>query len=205
VNADDAIQRRPSAGGACVPLFPLANFWLFPGRDEQLHIFEPRYRRMIEDSLDGPGRIVMGTVVEGHERELPGAPPVYARAGLGEIRRHTRLPDGRFLLVLGGVARVELVEVPSPHPYRLVEARVLEEPEAPPAEVARLRPSLLAALGRGMPGAALDYAQLPFGQLADRLVLQLDLPHRRMQELFAEIDPLARARFALAEHERGGG
>ena len=196
------IGRCEGTNGTSVPLFPLPNFWLFPGRNEALHIFEPRYRRMIEDSLDGPGHIAIGTVAEGHEHELAGAPPVYARGGLGVIRWHERLPDGRFLLLLGGLARVELCEVPSPHLYRLVEARVLTEPEPPRAEVEHLRPALLAALAQRDPQAEAEGGALPFGQLADRLILRLGLPHRCIQALHAELDPLVRARIALDEHGR---
>ena len=42
-----------------VPLFPLPNVFLFPGQVLPLHIFEPRYRKMIADVLDGPGRIAV--------------------------------------------------------------------------------------------------------------------------------------------------
>ena len=113
--------------GAVVPMFPLPGVFLFPGTLMPLHIFEPRYRRMIEDSLDGPGRIVMATVLEGHEDELPGAPPVHHIAGLGEIMRHERLPDGRFLILLAGVSRVLIREIPSRAPDRHAEAIPLRE------------------------------------------------------------------------------
>src|SRR6185436_16317400 len=91
--SDDARQR-------IVPLFPLPNVFLYPGCVMPLHIFEPRYRQMIEDQLDGPGQIVMGTVPSEHAADLDGAPPVRPIAGLGEIFRHERLPDGRFLIWL---------------------------------------------------------------------------------------------------------
>ena len=47
-----------------VPLFPLPQVWLFPYVVLPLHVFEERYRQMVEDSLDGPGRIVLGTIRE---------------------------------------------------------------------------------------------------------------------------------------------
>ena len=50
--------------------------WMFPYVVLPLQIFEDRYRSMVEDSLDGPGRIVLGTVMDGHEEELKGSPPV---------------------------------------------------------------------------------------------------------------------------------
>jgi Lon protease-like protein len=186
-----------------VPLFPLPNYWLFPGRNELLHVFEPRYVRMVEDCLDRAGRIVIGTVAEGHEYELPGSPPVYACAGLGEIRWHERMADGRrFMILLGGLARVGLCEVPSPHPYRLVEANVLETLPASAADTQRLRPRLVQALLEHAPAAAQDLEQLGVGELADQLVLRLGLPHRCMQALFAELDPAVRASIALDAHER---
>jgi Lon protease-like protein len=96
----------PSPGPVHVaPVFPLPGVFLFPLQILPLHIFEPRYRKMIEDSLDGPGRIVLATVPENHAGELDGAPPVLPIAGLGEIARHQRLPDGRFLVWLAAHAR----------------------------------------------------------------------------------------------------
>src|SRR6185436_20389622 len=92
-----------------------------------LHIFEPRYRQMVEDMLDGPGRLVMGTVLEGHEGEIADAPPLYPVAGIGEIGRHEHLPDGRFNILLVGLARVRIREVESDRLYRKVETEALEE------------------------------------------------------------------------------
>jgi hypothetical protein len=54
---------RPTARFVA-PVFPLPGVFLFPGQIMPLHVFEPRYRQMIEDSLDGPGRLVIGTVLE---------------------------------------------------------------------------------------------------------------------------------------------
>ena len=42
-----------------IPLFPLPDFFLFPGAVAPLHIFEPRYRQMISDLLDSSGRFVL--------------------------------------------------------------------------------------------------------------------------------------------------
>ena len=61
-----------------VPLFPLPNLWLFPSVVLPLHVFEERYRQMIEDSLDGVGRLVLGTIQAGHELDSAGSPPVFA-------------------------------------------------------------------------------------------------------------------------------
>ncbi|HEX5054111.1 MAG TPA: LON peptidase substrate-binding domain-containing protein, partial [Planctomycetota bacterium] len=51
-----------------VPIFPLPGAFLFPHQVMPLHVFEPRYREMVEDLLDSPGRLVIGTQLEG-ERE----------------------------------------------------------------------------------------------------------------------------------------
>ena len=42
-----------------VPIFPLAGAILFPRSQLPLHIFEPRYREMVRDAIDGAGRIAM--------------------------------------------------------------------------------------------------------------------------------------------------
>jgi len=186
--------------GAIAPMFPLPNVFLFPGMSMPLHIFEPRYRQMIEDSLDGPGRIVIASVLEGRQDELAGSPPVHHIAGLGEIMRHERLPDGRFLILLVGLARVLIRETPSERLYRKVEAIVLRERPVDASVASGLRAELVAAIhARSQEPLELS-DEVPLGQLADILLLVLQPPQATMQELFSCIAVDERARRALALH-----
>ncbi len=188
--------------GRVVPLFPLPNVWLFPAVILPLNIFEERYRQMVEDCLDGPGRIVLGTIQAGHEGESAGAPPIYPLAGLGEIGRHERLPDGRFNVILVGLQRVVVKEVPSDRLYRKVEVLpALEVPIAEEHEPA-LRAELLAALTLRTKDLPEIPAEFSTAHLADMLVLRLPLAHVSLNVLFSELDTEQRARTALAEHER---
>jgi Lon protease-like protein len=188
-----------SAPRPVVPLFPLVNVWLFPGALLPLHIFEPRYCSMVEDILDGPGRIVMGTVVEGHEGEMEGKPPVHPIAGLGEIVNHERLPDGRFHLRLFGLGRVRLFEEESDSAYRKVSIEPLVEATVPASEEEELRERLLDAVRENSESSRAIPKQVPFATLVDLLLLRLDLPHSELQELYAEPDPVRRARGALSK------
>ena len=70
---DDAQALSKFAGMA--RLFPLPNLVLFPHVVQPLHVFEPRYRQMIEDCLDTAGRIVLATLVERSAGALPAEPP----------------------------------------------------------------------------------------------------------------------------------
>jgi len=202
---EPATSGRPTSG-RIVPLFPLPNVFLFPSTVMPLHIFEPRYRRMIEDSLDGPGRLVLGTVLEGHHDELAGAPPVHHVAGLGEIARHERLPDGRFVVMIVGLARVLIREVPSAHLYRQVEAIPLREVPPSDGETAKLRKKLREAVLCRTPDLKDKPEKLPgtmpIGHLTDLLLLRLQLPQSAMQDLFSCLKVADRARRALAEHAR---
>ena len=168
-----------AAGGKLVPLFPLPNLFLFPGTVMPLHIFEPRYRQMIEDSLDGPGRLVIGTVLEQYAHELAGTPPVHTVAGLGEIARHERLPDGRFVIMLVGLARVQIREAPSERLYRKVEAVPLAEVQVQADEERRLRRKLTqAVLARTQEGAVLDRFRFDLERRRLRPVMLIDYERR---------------------------
>ena len=186
---------------AVVPLFPLANVWLFPGAILPLHIFEPRYREMIEDSLDGPGRLVLGTVMEGHEEQVSGAPPVYPVAGLGEIGRHDRLPDGRFVIILVGLARVRLNEIESDRTYRKVEIEPVLETHADSSVDPDLRGQLSDAIRKRIQEEIELPKKVPLGHLVDLLTLRMRLPHSRLQEIYQETDVGRRAQLALVEHQ----
>lgn len=187
------------------PLFPLPEFHLYPGRVEGLHIFERRYRQMVEDLLDERGWVVIGPIREGHELDAAGAPPVYSVATLGEIARHRRLADGRYQLWVAGLARVRLREVASDRLYRLVEFEPLQE--EPPTEeeteelAEHLRHAILVRAEQ-----YLDIPpDLPLGALADLLLSMLPMPVSRRQAVFEELRVAERARLTLAEHDRDAG
>ena len=189
-----------------VPVFPLPELWLVPGTILPLHIFEPRYRQMVEDSLDGPGRIAIATVVHGHDGE--DSPPFYPIAGLGEIGRHDKLDDGRFLIWLAGLCRVELDEIESDKLYRQAHAERVFETEVSAKEAAPLRERVSTALetiNEGLPPNARTpdeiLEQLKLGKLTDILVARLDVEREERQGIFATLDRAERARRALAAYD----
>ena len=113
---------------ASLPIFPLPNCVLLPGGLLPLHVFEPRYRELTRDCLAGSQLMAVARLRPGYETTYYGRPPVCDRCGVGRIICSEELPDGRFALLLRGVARVEIArELPPERPYRLVEARMLAD------------------------------------------------------------------------------
>jgi hypothetical protein len=88
-----------------VPLFPLPGAILFPRSQLPLHIFEPRYREMVHDALEGAGRIGM---IQPHASEDEGA-PLYPVGCVGEIVSVEELENGRYNIVLLGTSRFRLI------------------------------------------------------------------------------------------------
>jgi len=194
----------PEEGGPkkrIVPLFPMPRLWLFPYVVLPLLIVEERYRQMIEDSLDGPGRIVLGTVRAGFEEKLEGSPPVYPLAGLGEIGRHNRMENGDFQVLLFGLQRVHLNEVESDRAYRKVEVQpVIEIPIRSDRE-APLREKLIKAILARTDKLTSIPPQIPTSHLADLLTLRMPLPPDAMHDLYGELDIEKRSLGALEEHK----
>lgn len=107
-----------------LPLFPLP-LVLLPGTALPLHIFEPRYRQLLADSLAGDKRFGIVRLPEGvAEVEIaPGSVGCIA-----EIVNTERLPDGRSNIVVRGAERFAFVSfVGSPHPYHVCTAELVED------------------------------------------------------------------------------
>jgi Lon protease-like protein len=109
-----------------VPLFPLAAVALFPGFQAPLHVFEPRYRQMMEAALAGSRRIGMVAVVPDHHGAMAGDPPVFEIGCAGFIGRHERLSDGRYHLVLRDGERFRIVRERLPEGGRLFRTAEVE-------------------------------------------------------------------------------
>jgi Lon protease-like protein len=152
-----------------VPIFPLAGAILFPRAQLPLHIFEPRYREMVGDAIDGAGRIGMIQPLNGDDER----PALYAVGCVGDIVGIEELDDGRFNIVLHGANRFRLVrETAIDATYRCAEVDIeaFDDRDPPPlslaarAEVEREAQRLGDALG-----LAVDWSAV--GRLDDEMLV----------------------------------
>lgn len=110
------------------PLFPLPNVVLFPNAVLPLHIFEPRYRQMTADALAGERLIAMSLLTPGWQSSTDTLPPIHPMVGLGRIIAHEQLDDGRYMLVLRGIARARVLSEPVVDlPYRIGQLDLCHE------------------------------------------------------------------------------
>jgi Lon protease-like protein len=186
-----------------LPVFPLPDFYLFPGTVAPLHIFENRYRQMMEDLMDGPGRLVL--VPYPSETPLGPSGPVLPEIGtLAEVVQHEKLEDGRWVTLLLALDRVAVKEAESDRMYRKVWAEILPEPQEDTPAGQIIREELLTALRQRTTGDW-EVPQSPtIGRLADVLLHALNLNPAQMKESYLERDPVARAARALAWHQLAG-
>ncbi|HQS68594.1 MAG: ATP-dependent protease [Novosphingobium sp. 28-62-57] len=104
-------------------VFPLSGAVLYPGLQLPLHIFEPRYRAMVSDSLARDRRIAMIQPQSGE----PGA-PLFNIGCVGKIVDVEAMEDGRYNLLLEGKSRFRVIrELEVTTPFRQVEAELLED------------------------------------------------------------------------------
>jgi Lon protease-like protein len=110
-----------------LPVFPLPRLVFFPGSTLPLHIFEPRYRAMMEDCIaHGPMAMAVSMIAEDGEEDE--SPPLQTIAGAGRIIDWRRRRDGRFDLLLYGLTRVRLEELPrEDRAYRRARAESLPD------------------------------------------------------------------------------
>ena len=189
-----------------LPIFPLPNCVLLPGGLLPLHVFEPRYRELTRDSLAGHHLIGVARLRPGYEQTYYGRPPVYERFGVGKIICSEELPDGRFALLLRGVARVEIArELATEHTYRMVEAHQLSDASCDPADardhhhkLITLCDRLAAVIEQG--GSQLRDLARAFdspGACADAVAAALIMDADARQELLEACDPLLRLQRTL--------
>ncbi len=106
-------------------IFPLAGALLFPGMHLPLHIFEERYRALINDAMARDRRIGMI-----QPKEAGKHPALFDVGCLGKIIDIEALEDGRFNVVLEGVARFRIVEeIDASTAFRQVRAEIEDDRE----------------------------------------------------------------------------
>ncbi len=141
-----------------IPVMILSNAILFPGALLPLYIFEPRYRRLLSDSLHTHRLFAIAMQKAGCKREIPSAV-----AGLGMIRVAVTNPDKTSYLIVQGLLRVELQETMRHRPYRINRIRPLEAPENEKLKLnvltTRLRNLVAQRLEQGVTAAPMELEQ----------------------------------------------
>ncbi|HEX7861097.1 MAG TPA: LON peptidase substrate-binding domain-containing protein [Verrucomicrobiae bacterium] len=104
-----------------VAVMTLPNAILFPQVMLPLFIFEPRYRKMLREVLEGERMFAIAMQKQGASKGTPSN-----IAGLGLIRAAVTHHDGTSHLILQGVARIALTETIKQRPYRREKFKLLE-------------------------------------------------------------------------------
>jgi Lon protease-like protein len=183
---------------ADLPLFPLPGVAFFPRTFMPLHVFEPRYRALVRTVLEADGMMGVVQLVRGDaQAQLPSpvaaqGPAVQRVTGVGRIVEYERLSDGRFLILLEGLARARVVrELATEEPFRRFELEEITEKRLDTASATRALDTLRgciralrSSVDEGADGliAAAESASCP-GALADLAASTLVEDPRRRQKL----------------------
>lgn len=133
-----------------IPIFPLPGALLLPRARLPLHIFEPRYLAMLEDTMKTPTRLI-GMI---QPREVPGSTEkrLHSIGCAGRLTAFSETEDGRYMITLTGISRFRLTEEVSGFtPYRRAQVEWEDfNRDTGPAEAdpGLKRTSLMALLGR---------------------------------------------------------
>lgn len=183
--------RVPEADAlSAVPVFPLPRITFFPNTELPLHFFEPRYVAMVEHCLTvGPRLIAVVQLAPGWESDYEGQPELMAIGTVGRIAVHGRRDEGTFDVVLEGISRVTIEELPlAPGGFRLARLTPIEERGADKVAARDLRAvqacaaSLAARIRQKHPDFDLGITPtMSAGQqldvIADRLIADSDARH----------------------------
>ncbi len=193
----DSTEKLEAALG-CLPIFPLPDMVFFPGVRLPLHVFEPRYRVMIQECLATHGALAIARLLPGEDER--GFPRIASVVGGGIIAEHHTLPDGRANILVEGLARLELRELPFAGPYRRARAtrlvddggRVSDADRAALVSAASSFARLVHAHDRSFSFEL--PVELDAAHLADACAFQLVADPQVRQNLLEELRPAWRVR-----------
>lgn len=194
-----------------LPMFPLGSV-LFPHAVLPLHVFEPRYRALVEDCVAAPDGPEFGVVLIERGSEVGGGDTRFHVGTVARIVEASRFPDGRYALAAVGTVRLRVREWLPDEPYPRAHVEMVEETRS---DLATARPALAVVdrqlrrvlalateLGASVPGdvqldddpvrAAFEACALaPIGAFDAQQLLELDDPLARLDGLAARLVDLA--------------
>ena len=91
-----------------VPVFPLPGALLLPRARLPLHVFEPRYLAMLDDTLKTGHRLI--GMVQPRQAPAGTAPGLQSIGCAGRVTGFSETADGRYMITLTGISRFRLEE-----------------------------------------------------------------------------------------------
>ena len=183
-----------------LPVFPLPGTVFLPHTALPLHVFEHRYRALIDHALEGNGIIGVPRLRPGWEANYEGTPDMFDVIGFGRIVHCERMFDGRANIVIAGVGRARVLhEIATDAPYRTIHCRDMEDDfsDQGPASLRRVT-SRLRMMTAQLQGMHPDLAK-PLGRLLEEqpepvpfvnALAHLVLPDVEMRQAYIELDDI---------------
>jgi ATP-dependent Lon protease len=213
---EDLSPAIPDDFSGVARLFPLPSVVMFPHVILPLHIFEPRYCDLLQESLATDRLISMALLLPGWENQTHGEPKLAPKSCLGKIISHTALPDGRHNIMLAGLKRAAISkELKSKKSFRCAKVELLEDhyPASGAATRQAMQRKLLDGFRRFVPKTSLAQEQfdqllaqqISLGMLTDIVAFTINLPLPLKQQLLNEwhVDRRARLLLEHLQHSQG--
>ena len=192
-----------------IAIFPLPSTVFFPKTVLPLHIFEPRYRKMVSDVQAGNKLIGMVLLAPGWENSYYENPEIIQRGCVGRRDKITTLPDGKFNIELMGLSRFKILKEIKGEPYRQANVDFLTEindgksddelakkAKAQFSEWLSIHPKIKSSPNN--PLKLIEQANA-LSEVIDKVVYGMDLKTEQKQSILEEIDVVKRANFVLTE------
>lgn len=194
-----------------IPVMTLPGAVFFPKTVIPLRIFEPRYREMLEQVLAGNRIFAVAALAGKQPGGLSPFEPPHRIATAGIVRACQKNDDGTSMLLLEGLARIEIVSIVRELPYRVIAVRPLADvPIDDPKSLSKLRGLLVRAftlrakLGGDFPAdlrKAVDDIRDP-AALCDLLVFSIARDKAFKQRMLETLDPAERLKETIRFFQR---
>lgn len=189
-------------------LFPLPDAALFPNVMLPLHIFEPRYRCMVEDVLETDRFLALALLQDGWQDQYESKHcPIHETVCLARVIADESLDDGRYYLLMQGLCRARLIgEEQTDLPYRIGQLDPIPDlyPQVPTIDRDRRQEELVNCFRMVFPKLDLDASLLgalecgvPLGELCDLIAHAMRPGPEDAQRLLAQADVDQRSDFLL--------
>lgn len=190
--------------GGSLPLFPLGTV-LFPGTLLPLHVFEPRYRKLLRDHRDHDP--IFGVVLTRRGNEVADQPETHAVGTAATLVGARSYADGRYDIAVRGGRRFEILDGDWSTEYLTATIAWLDEPvgevEEAARSVARARRAFDQFVDAIAMTAAIEAAENPFAtddpvELSYAIAARLPLNTWERQELLESTSAVERLELLTA-------